>query len=150
MSLPTQLAQINIAHCKAPLDSPVMRGFVDLLDTINALADASPGFVWRLKSDGGDATSIRAYEDPLIIVNMSVWTSAEALKEYTYRNSHAAVFRKRKEWFHEMTGPNFALWWIPAGQIPTVEEGKRRLELLAKNGPSPESFSFRESFPAPQ
>ena len=149
MPLPAQLAQINIAHCKAPLDSPVIRGFVALLDAINALADASPGFVWRLKSEGGDATSIRAYEDPLIIVNLSVWTGTDSLKEYTYRNSHAAAFRKRKEWFHEMTGPNFALWWIPAGHIPTVDEGKQRLEMLAKNGPSPESFSFRESFPAP-
>ncbi len=141
------LAQINIARCKAPLDSPTMRGFFEQLDAINALADATPGFVWRLQSDAGDATSIRAYEDPLTIVNMSVWTGIEPLKTYAYRSAHAEVFRKRKEWFEELPGPILTLWWIPAGSIPTPEEGKRRLEILEQRGPTVEAFTFRATFP---
>jgi hypothetical protein len=145
-----QLAQINVARCKAPLDSPVMRDFVDLLDAVNALADATPGFIWRLKTDEGDATGVKAFEDPLIIVNMSVWGGIEALRDYVYKNSHGYAFRKRKEWFEEMTTPRLALWWIPVGHIPTVEEGKQRLEALEREGPTPIAFTFKDAFEAPQ
>ena len=143
------LAQINIARCKAPLDSEIMRGFTEQLDQVNALAEAAPGFVWRLQEEGGDATSIRAFEDPLMIVNMSVWTDADALKAYTYRHQHGAAFRKRKDWFSELDGPNFALWWIPAGTVPNVDAGKERLNLLAERGPTADAFTFRETFSAP-
>jgi hypothetical protein len=127
-----------------------MRDFVELLDAVNALADTSPGFVWRLKTETGDATGIRAYADPLIIVNMSVWNGIEALREYVYRSSHAYVFRRRKEWFEETNTPSNALWWIPAGQIPIVDDGKFRLDTLAKGGATPAAFTFKEAFPPPR
>ena len=104
------LEQINIARCRAPVDFPVMRGFVDMLDAVNALADATPGFVWRLQSDGGDATRIQACDDPLIIINLSVWSGVEPLREYIYRTVHADAFRKRQEWFEDFGGPSLALW----------------------------------------
>jgi hypothetical protein len=144
-----QLAQINIARCLAPLDSPVMRDFVGLLPEVNALADSSPGFVWRLVGDGADATGVRAYEDPLIIVNMSVWESLDSLRSYAYRGGHALAFRRRKEWFVDSEEPNSALWWIPAGTVPTVEEGRARLEKLQREGPTPAAFSFKVTFPHP-
>lgn len=147
--MPHQLAQINIARCRAPLDSPVMRDFVELLDAMNALAEASPGFVWRLKSDSGNATSIRAYEDPLVLVNISVWTGIEPLQNYAYRSSHAYVFRRRKDWFEELPGSNLALWWIPAGEFPTEHEARRRLERLDAQGPGPDAFTFRQPYPSP-
>ncbi len=144
-----QLAQINVARGRAPLEHPSMRDFVELLDAMNALADATPGFVWRLKTEEGDSTGIRAYDDPLVIVNMSVWSGIEALQDYVYKSSHKYVFRRRKDWFEEMTSPSLALWWIPAGQIPAVEDGKARLEILGKKGPTPDAFTFKETFPPP-
>src|SRR5450432_46769 len=143
------LAQINIARCRAPLDSPVMCGFVDLLDTINALADAAPGFIWRLQSADGDATSIQAFDDPLIIVNMSVWPGLEPLKAYVHRNAHADALRQRQDWFENSAGPSLALWWIAAGAIPTIEDGKRRLDLLSRRGPTGDAFTIRNPFPNP-
>jgi len=147
--MPHHLAQINIARGRAALDSPVMRGFVEQLDSLNALAEASPGFVWRLKTESGNATDIRAFEDPLIIVNLSVWTGIEPLRDFAYRSAHAQAFRRRKEWFEEMDGPSLALWWIPAGSLPTVDQGKERLGLMAGLGPTREAFTFRNAFPAP-
>jgi hypothetical protein len=143
------LAQLNIGRIRAPLDSPVMAGFVALLPVINALAESTPGFVWRLVGDGADATGLRPYEDPLIIVNMSVWESLSALRDYAYRSNHVQAFRRRKEWFEESEAAAFALWWIPAGTLPTVAEAKERLETLREKGPTPEAFTFKESFPAP-
>ncbi|OAI43143.1 hypothetical protein AYO41_02805 [Verrucomicrobia bacterium SCGC AG-212-E04] len=147
--MPFHLAQINIARCRAPLDSPVMRGFVERLDTVNALADASPGFIWRLQTDAGDATSIQAFDDPLIIVNLSVWSGLEPLRDYVYRSSHAEAFRQRGDWFEPAAGPHLACWWISAGTIPTVEEGKRRLDMLAARGPTADAFTFRSAFLSP-
>jgi hypothetical protein len=147
--MPHHLAQINIARGRAALDAPVMRGFVEQLDSLNALAEASPGFVWRLKTESGNATDIRAFEDPLIIVNLSVWTGIEPLRDFAYRSAHAQAFRGRKEWFEEMDGPSLALWWIPAGSLPTVDQGKERLGLMAGLGPTREAFTFRNAFPAP-
>ena len=143
------LAQINVAHCRAPLDSPVMKGFVDLLDSINALAEASPGFKWRLKSSAGNATDIKAYDDPRIIVNMSVWESVETLRDYVYRSGHVDAFRRRKDWFDDSLDPRLALWWVPAGATPTAEEGKRRLECLARLGSTNEAFTFKSICPPP-
>jgi Domain of unknown function (DUF3291) len=142
------LAQINIARMRAPLTDPIMKGFVDQLVDVNRAAEASPGFVWRLKSDEGDATNIRAYEDELILVNMSVWESIESLREFTYRSQHAGVFRDRLQWFERSTLAQLALWWIPLGHIPTVDEGKRRLTLIKELGPTPEAFTFKQSFVA--
>ncbi|MCF3649712.1 DUF3291 domain-containing protein [Synoicihabitans lomoniglobus] len=147
--MPHLLAQINIALGKAPLDDPIMRGFTEQLDAVNALAEASPGFVWRLQDESSDATAIRAFPDPLMIVNMSVWTDADALKAYVYKNQHGTAFRNRHDWFEKRDQPGLALWWIPAGTQPTVEEGKARLETLARLGPTAESFTFRTVYPAP-
>lgn len=141
-----QLAQVNIARMIAPLDSDVMRDFVDNLDPINALAEAAPGFIWRLKGDGNDATSLRPYEDERIIVNMSVWESIDALFQYAYYSDHTAYFRRRAEWFAKMNTPAVALWWVEAGHIPTVAEAKGKLELLEKFGPTPQAFTFKKRF----
>jgi hypothetical protein len=140
------IAQINIARMLAPLDTPVMADFVNNLDRINALAEAAPGFIWRLKGDGNNATSLRPYDDDRIIVNMSVWESIEALHQYTYYSGHVEFFRRRKEWFERISAPALALWWIPAGHIPDVTEGKTRLEYLEKFGSAPLAFTFKQSF----
>jgi hypothetical protein len=143
------IAQLNIARAKAPLDDPLLADFVAQLDDVNALAEASPGFVWRLKSDSGNATDIRAYDDPLMIVNMSVWESIEALFDFAYRTSHTKVMNRRKEWFESLPGPHMVLWWIAAGTVPTVDEAKQRLDHLAAHGPTPTAFTFKARFPAP-
>lgn len=144
------LAQINVARMRAPLTDPLMAGFVAQLDPINALADRSPGFVWRLQDDAGDATSIRVFDDALILVNMSVWETLAALRAYVYRSAHLGALRDRKRWFELPDGPHLALWWIPAGHVPTPEEGKQRLEHLRRHGPTPDAFSFQHAFPAPR
>ena len=140
------LAQINVARMLWPLDDPRMAGFVAQLAAINALAEQSPGFVWRLQGAHGDSTDVRAFDDPLILVNMSVWESVKALQDYAYRSEHADVMRDRKRWFGRYGGPYYALWWIPAGHVPTVEEGRERLNRLAENGPSAEAFWFGAIF----
>ncbi|WP_086932401.1 DUF3291 domain-containing protein [Agarilytica rhodophyticola] len=141
-----QLAQINIAKARATMDSDIMKGFVDRLDEINALADKSEGFVWRLQTDEGDATSIQAYDDPMIIVNMSVWQDLESLKNFVYKTVHVDLIRDRSAWFDKITSAHQALWWIPAGHIPTVEEGREKLEILQRQGPSREAFTFAKPF----
>lgn len=123
-----------------------MSGFVARLDEINALADAAPGFVWRLQSDAGDSTAIRVFDDPLLIINMSVWQSLDALKQYVYRSDHVELIRDRDGWFHKMAAAHLALWWIPKGHVPSVEEGKRKLKTLAENGPTQEAFTFANPF----
>jgi len=150
MNMPKyHLAQINIGRILAPIDDPIMAEFVSQLPPINALADATPGFVWRLQSESGDATSIKVYDDELIIVNMSVWESVESLREYAYKSSHAGVMRDRKRWFEKFDGPYYALWWVPVGHIPTSQEGKARLDYLREHGESPYVFSFKNVFPEP-
>jgi hypothetical protein len=143
------LAQVNIARMLAPLDDPIMAGFVSRLEDINALADRSPGFVWRLQTDGGDATSIRVYDDSSIIINMSVWESLEALNVFVYRTAHQGVMRHRREWFERYDSPYLALWWIPAGHFPSPAEGKLVLEHLRANGRSPRAFTFSRPFAPP-
>ena len=143
------LAQANVARIRAPLDSPIMEGFRSQLDRINAIADSSPGFVWRLQTDKGNATAIRAYEDDRILFNMSVWESLEALRHYVYRSDHAGPLRNRREWFESLEGPILVLWWVPAGHIPSIEEAKARFATLKSRGTSAEAFTFREPFPPP-
>lgn len=126
-----------------------MAGFVAQLDEINALADASPGFVWRLQDEAGDATSIRAFDDPRMLVNLSLWESVEALREFVYKTAHKGVMLDRKRWFESMDGPHMVLWWIPAGELPGVDQAKRKLATLATNGPTAQAFTFAKPFPAP-
>lgn len=140
------IAEINIARMLAPLDSETMSGFVNRLDEINALAEGTPGFVWRLKGDGNDATSLRPYEDDRMIVNMSVWESIEALHQFTYYSDHVQVYRQRLGWFEKMSTPILAMWWVPAGHTPTVEEAKEKLAYLEQRGPTPLAFTFKQRF----
>lgn len=143
------LAQVNIARMLAPLDDPVMAGFVASLGEINALADRSPGFVWRFQTEMGDATSIRPYDDDRIIVNFSVWETVEYLKDYVYKSAHAEVMRNRRQWFEKFEGMYLALWWIEQGHLPTVSEAKERLEDLSQHGESERAFTFRKPFSPP-
>ena len=142
------VAQVNIALPKAPVDSPLLADFMALLDPINALADASDGFVWRLQTDEGNATSIRPFEDERLMVNLSTWESVEALRQFVYRSVHVEVMRRRREWFEHMR-LYMALWWVPAGHVPSVEEAKDRLAHLREHGPTPHAFTFREPFGLP-
>jgi hypothetical protein len=143
------LAQINVALARADMSSAVMTGFVSRLDEINRLAENARGFVWRLVGDGADATSIRAFDDPLLLVNMSVWEDLESLKSYAYKSAHVDLIRDRDAWFHKLPEAHQALWWVSAGHIPTVREGKAKLEHIRAHGPSPEAFTFARSFPPP-
>lgn len=143
------LAQANVARMRAPLESPVMEGFRSQLERINALADRSPGFVWRLQTEDGDATAVRAFDDPLLLFNMSVWESLEALHAYVYASDHVGPLRGRRAWFVPMAEASLVLWWIPASHVPTVEEARERLERLRRLGPTAEAFTFRHPFPAP-
>jgi hypothetical protein len=142
------LAQINVARALAPLDDPKLAGFVARLDDINALADRSPGFVWRLQSDSGNATDIQVSEDPQFIVNMSVWQDLDALFAYVYRSDHLQVMAQRRQWFEKPAGAFMALWWLPAGTLPSVENGLARIELLERSGPTPQAFTFKQPFDA--
>lgn len=144
-----QLAQVNIARMLAPLDSPTMAGFVARLSEINALADRSPGFIWRFQSEAGDATYLRPYDDDRILFNLSVWATPEDLKAYVYRSVHAEMIRQRQQWFAHANEAYFALWWVPAGHIPEVEEAKQRLARLQQHGESAEAFGFRHIFSPP-
>jgi heme-degrading monooxygenase HmoA len=143
------LAQVNLATLRAPLDDPALAGFVAELEPVNALADGHPGFVWRLQTDDGDATAIRPFDDERVMVNLSVWESLEALRGFVYAGRHLEVLRRRREWFHRMDDPIVALWWVPAGAVPTVAEAKERLGLLARLGPTAGAFTFRAPFPEP-
>lgn len=146
MTSRSHLAQANIARMRAPLDDPMMEGFVSRLEPLNALADASPGFVWRLQTDDGDATTLQVFDDELILFNLTVWDSIEALESYVYRTNHVGAVQKRAEWFERPSKSPFVLWWVDAGHIPTEAEAKERLEMLWENGPSPEAFTFRSQF----
>lgn len=143
-----ELAQLNIAHLVAPIDSPELVEFVANIDRINQCADASPGFVWRLQTDEGDATAIDAFGDEYI-VNMSIWQDMESLFEFVYQSSHIEIMRRRKEWFQRMEFAYSVLWWVKSGHRPDLDEAKHRLHMLQELGPSPEAFTFRQNFPPP-
>ena len=134
---------------RGAFEDPVMAGFVARLESLNALADASAGFVWRYQTDEGDATEVRVFEDQLILFNMSVWDSVESLESYVYRSDHVQTLQKRAEWFERPSRGPLALWWIAAGHVPTVEEAKERFDSLWQGGPSPFAFTFRDRFPPP-
>lgn len=143
------LAQLNVGRLRGPLDSAEMAEFKEGLEPINALAEAAPGFVWRLVGDNGaDATEVRG-ADPDLLVNLSVWESRQALWDFVYRSAHLDYLRRRREWFDRMAEPFAVLWWLPAGAIPDVPEAMRRLELLRTYGPGPEAFTFRDPYEPP-
>jgi len=142
----SHLAQLNVGRLRMPLDAPEIADFVGALDPVNALADVAPGFVWRLQTDDGDATAIRVFDDEMILVNMSVWESLDALADFVYRGDHVAVMRRRREWFEHMEDAYLVLWWIPASSVPSIADAQERLEHLCHHGPSPHAFTFRQRF----
>jgi hypothetical protein len=149
------LAQVNIGRLLAPIDSPLIADFVAALDPVNAVADAAPGFVWRMETEDGNALAVRGFEQDGvgsgggILINMSVWESVEALAAYVYGDAHLAVLRRRREWYERMRDAYAALWWIPRGHIPTVTEAEDRVGHVRAHGPTPYAFSLRQHFPPP-
>ena len=141
------LAQLNIGKLKYPIDHPEIAEFANNLDRINALAEASKGFVWRFKDESGNATDIHAFGNPLIIVNMSVWETLEDLKAFVFKSGHMQILKKRNLWFEKMPSAHMALWWIEKGHLPTIEEAKERLKKLQESGESPVAFTFGRPFP---
>ena len=140
---------MNIAHVRYPVDDPRLADFMAQLDEINARAERSRGFVWRLQSDSGNATDIRVSDDPTLLVNMSVWENAESLFDYVYKSAHRPVMARRREWFQPPKGAYQVLWWIAAGTTPSAQEGLDRLEHLDRHGPSAQAFTFKTRFPPP-
>ncbi|KAM3102549.1 DUF3291 domain-containing protein [Phormidesmis sp. 146-12] len=144
------LAQVNIATLRAPLHDPQMADFVAQIRDVNRVADVDPGFVWRLRSEGeDDATNIRAFEDDRILITLTVWRSLQALSDYVYQGAHAGVMRDRRRWFVKTNQPILALWWLPVGEFPTVEQSKERLKHLCLHGSTAYAFSFGKPFPSP-
>ena len=143
------LAQFNVATLRAPVDAPQSTEFREALDHINALAEAHPGFVWRPTGEGFDSETPAPGTDPLYLLNLSIWESAEALAAFAYRTDHREYVRRRAEWFHPHAGPSFVLWWVPAGTIPTEDEAKARLAEFAAQGPSDQAFDFGTRVPPP-
>jgi heme-degrading monooxygenase HmoA len=148
------LAQVNIGRLRAPLDSPVLADFVAALDPVNSAADTAPGFVWRLQTEDGNATAVRAFQwdqagSAGVIVNMSVWESVEALAAFVYSDVHRPVLRRRRQWFVPMAEAYTALWWIPRGSAATTLDAEERVRHLRAHGPTPHAFTFREHFPSP-
>ncbi|SNX64026.1 uncharacterized protein DUF3291 [Streptomyces sp. TLI_55] len=143
-----ELAQVNISRLKFPLDSPELKDFVDALDPVNASAEAADGYVWRLQSEGGDATDIKVFGDDWLIVNLTVWRDTDALTAFMYQGQHRELLSRRREWFEKVEEAMTALWWVPAGHRPTVAEAEARLLHLRANGPTPYAFTLRTSFPA--
>lgn len=145
------LAQLNVARLKAPLDAPEMAGFVDLLEPINALADAAPGFVWRHEGQHGHEVGLLGEAD--LLVNLSAWESLEALRDFTYGDvapsPHSVAVRRRREWFTKMDGPHQAMWWVDEGRLPTLQDAGARLLHLRHHRSSPYAFTFRTPYPAP-
>jgi Domain of unknown function (DUF3291) len=148
------LAEVNIARMLAPLDSAQLAGFVAELEPVNALADAAPGFVWRMQTEDGNNTAVRAFQWDMagsagVLTNMSVWESVEALAEFVYSPRHREVLRQRREWFEKMAEAYLAMWWIPRGHVPTTDEAEERVLHLREHGVTPFAFTLKEHFPAP-
>lgn len=143
------LAQLNVGTTLYDMDDPAMRSFVENLDRINALAEASPGFVWRLQDDAGSAVGIQVSGDPRFIINLSVWESADALFDFVYRSAHSRIMARRRQWFRRPDQAFQVLWWLPAGELPSVEQALARLRRLQAQGPTAEAFTFKARFPAP-
>ncbi|NNE71674.1 MAG: DUF3291 domain-containing protein [Rhodothermales bacterium] len=143
-----QLAHLNIAQAKSGRFDPVMAGFFEAVDQINAAAEASDGFVWRLVDEATDPTWRTAFPEKHILTALSVWTDLDALRQYVYKSSHGDFLRRRREWFDRLTGPNLVLWWVPAGHRPSLGEARARLDALAQSGSGPEAFTFGKPFTA--
>jgi heme-degrading monooxygenase HmoA len=148
----SHLAQANVAYALAPTDDPRMAAYLARLDEMNVLAERSPGFVWRYLTDSRDPTQ-REFDDPLVLFNLSVWESIDALHAYTYRTAHAEVYAGRRQWFVDeklvVGGHALAMWWVPIGERPTAADAKARLHRITAEGPSADAFTFKQRFPPP-
>jgi hypothetical protein len=140
------LAQVNIGKIIAPMDSPLMAGFADNLDRINALAESSEGFIWRLKDEANNATSIKVFDDDFIIINMSVWSNMDTLYKYVYQSAHTDYLKRRREWFEKMPEMHMALWYVPENHIPDTAEAVDKLNYIRKNGETPFAFGFKKKY----
>ncbi len=149
MTAEDHLAQLNVGRSLGPMDSATMAGFVARLDEINALADGATGFVWRLVGAGNNATDILPTDDPLFIINLSVWRSIEELQSFTYRTAHVEVLRRRRDWFERHVEQHLVAWWVPAGHIPSIDEALDRLARIRRDGPTPDAFTLKQPFEAP-
>jgi len=143
-----RIAEFNIARLKDPLDSPSMKEFVDFLAPVNRFAEESPGYVWRLIAPDGQSSTYLppAYEDPMVVTNLTVWEDIDSLRNFVYQTVHTYFLRSRKKWFEQISEYQTVLWWIKEGHIPTIEEGKEKLRCLSENGPMPEAFTFQFAF----
>ena len=144
-----ELAQLNVGVIRGPMDSPVMAEFAANLERINALADAAPGFLWRLQTEDGDATAIRPFDDENMLLNMSVWKDVESLLQFVYHSAHVEIMRRRREWFERMAEVYLVLWWVPRGHRPGIAEATRKLKALRRQGPHSQAFTFRQTYPPP-
>ena len=150
------VAQVNVGRLVAPLDSPQLADFMANLDPVNAVADTAPGVVWRLQTEDGNSTALRAFEDDAegsdggILINMSVWETVEELAAFVYGDAHIAVLRRRREWFERLTDIYAAAWWVPRGHIPTITEAEERVKYLRAHGPTPYAFTLKVHFPSPE
>ena len=144
------IAEINVARMKGVnIDDPIMNEFVENLESVNNLAESSEGFVWRLKDENNDATSFNPYKDEQIIINVSVWESIESLENFVFKTFHSDFLRRRKEWFKSYGKIHTAMWWVPKGNYPTVQEAVDKLDYLQKNGSSEIVFDYKNKFPEP-
>lgn len=143
-----QLAQINIAQMKgSDFNDPVMADFVANIDRINQIAEASPGFVWRLKDEQDNALNINPFEDSSLLINISVWEAIAPLESFVYGAMHLEIMKRKKEWFHHFKGFYYALWWIKAGEYPSAVEAEKQLAFPQENGPTEKVFTFKETYP---
>jgi len=149
-----QLAQVNIGRLQAALDAPQLRPFMEALDRVNAAADHSPGFIWRLQTEDGNATAVQAFtwdagDSVGVIINMSVWTDVEHLTAFVLSDAHRAILRRRREFFERMPEAYLACWWVAAGHMPTTDEAEERIRHLRAHGPTPYAFTLRHHYPPP-
>lgn len=140
------LAELNIARAKYDMDAPEIKDFVDNLDKVNGIAEQSAGFIWRLKDDSGNATDIQAFDDPRVVLNMSVWLDVDSLKDFMFKTFHRDIMKRKGEWLDRPKEATYVLWWVEEGHIPTIDEALTRLHHLRANGESPKAFSFKTTF----
>jgi catalase (peroxidase I) len=146
VSAPQHIAQLNIGRVRHPLDDPRMADFMNNLERVNALAERSPGFVWRYADASGNATDTRPFaDDPRMMINMSVWESVEALEKFVWQTVHTRFYGRKHEWFEKLDGAYFVLWHVPAGHRPRVQEAIERLEHMKAHGPSPHAFGWQDA-----
>lgn len=146
------LAQLNLARLRHPLEDAESAEFAAALDPVNRLGEVSPGFVWRLMDEDGASSlfvGLPEIDDPLMIVNYSIWTDLESLRHFVYKSGHVAYLRRRREWFEPLEEAGTVLWWIPAGDIPFVSEAYARLMTLRSSGPSADGWSLNQPHPSP-